>query len=386
MLREHTPFTFGTIMLESDFVNRKKDIELLKNHFISGVNTIVISPRRWGKSSLIEKVSASFSDKKEVIICKLDLFDIRSEDEFYVALANVVLKETASKWDEFASFTKAFLSQLLPKISLGDDAVGRLSFGISLKELQRNPEDILNLAEKIAEKKNIRIVICVDEFQNIETFADSLAFQKKLRANFQRHSRVSYCLYGSKRHMLMEVFTNVSMPFYKFGTLLFLEKIETKDWVPFIVKRFSDYQKEISDGQAKKIVKLVNNHSYYVQQLAQQVWLRTNKKCTEDIVDESHRSLVNQLNLLFVTLTEGLSNTQIYFLKAFLSGEKHLTSKEVLNNYRLGTSANSVRLRRTLVQNDILDDVGGQLTFQDPVYEYWLKNDFFKIKNKKHRD
>lgn len=321
-----------------------------------------------------------------MIICKLDLFDIRSEDEFYVALANVVLKETASKWDEFASFTKAFLSQLLPKISLGDDAVGRLSFGISLKELQRNPEDILNLAEKIAEKKNIRIVICVDEFQNIETFADSLAFQKKLRANFQRHSRVSYCLYGSKRHMLMEVFTNVSMPFYKFGTLLFLEKIETKDWVPFIVKRFSDYQKEISDGQAKKIVKLVNNHSYYVQQLAQQVWLRTNKKCTEDIVDESHRSLVNQLNLLFVTLTEGLSNTQIYFLKAFLSGEKHLTSKEVLSNYRLGTSANSVRLRRTLVQNDILDDVGGQLTFQDPVYEYWLKNDFFKIKNKKHRD
>ncbi len=272
------PFTYGTITLLSDFVNREADVKQLSQNFLSGINAVIISPRRWGKSSLVEKTIQTLKDEKDLVICKIDLYNVRSEEDFYLKLANTVLKETASKWE------------------------------------QKKPDDILDLAEKIAEKKGIRIVICLDEFQNIATFGDSLALQKKLRSHFQQHQHVSYCLYGSKRHMLMDVFTNASMPFYKFGNILFLEKIKTEEWVSFIMKRFSDTRKEISEKQAERIVSLVDNHSYYVQQLSQQVWLRTTKKCTDDIVEQAHLSLVQQLSLLFVTLTEGLSNTQINYL------------------------------------------------------------------------
>ena len=84
-----------------------------------------------------------------------------------------------------------------------------LSFGIGLEELKRNPDDILDLAEALAVSKNIRLIICIDEFQNVANFGNSLVFQKKLRAHWQRHSHVAYCLSGSKRHMLMDVFARV---------------------------------------------------------------------------------------------------------------------------------------------------------------------------------
>ncbi|WGU68942.1 ATP-binding protein [Capnocytophaga canimorsus] len=209
----NVPFTFGTIILKTDFVNRQKEIKLLRQCFLSGTNVILISPRRWGKSSLVEKVAESFENNKTLKICKLDLFNVRTEEEFYISFTNAVLKATSSRWDDFVTNAKQFLSQLLPQVSLASNDETTLQFGISWKELQKNPDDILNLAENIAQKKGIKIVVCFDEFQNIASFSDSLSFQKKLRAHFQRHQNVSYCFYGSKRHMLIEVFTDTSMPF-----------------------------------------------------------------------------------------------------------------------------------------------------------------------------
>lgn len=332
-----------------------------------------------GKSSLVEKVAESFKNDKTLKICKLDLFNVRTEEEFYISFTNAVLKATSSRWDDFVTNAKQFLSQLLPQVSLASNDETTLQFGISWKELQKNPDDILNLAENIAQKKGIKIVVCFDEFQNIASFSDSLSFQKKLRAHFQRHQNVSYCFYGSKRHMLIEVFTDTSMPFYKFGDIIFLEKINTKEWVNFIKQRFEETNKQITDSQAKKIVELVDNHSYYVQQLAQQVWLRTTQKSNKKLIENTHQSLIQQLSLLFITLTETLTNTQLGFLKALLNGEQNLSSKEVMDTYKLGSSANVVKLKRALVDKDILDDMAGILTFQDPLYREWLKKYYFKL-------
>ena len=159
------------------------------------------------------------------------------------------------------------------------------------------------MAEKIAQQKGLKIVVCIDEFQNIAEFTDPDYFQKRLRSHWQQHQHVAYCLYGSKRHMMLEVFTDTSKPFYKFGNLMFLNKIETSYLVDFFSSRFAATGKSITDEASNLIVKLVDNHPYYAQQLAQQSWLRTKDVCTADIVRESHAALVEQLSLLFVTIT-----------------------------------------------------------------------------------
>ncbi|MDY0183630.1 MAG: ATP-binding protein, partial [Proteiniphilum sp.] len=368
------PFTYGRVTASDDFTNRSEEIALLKRNFLAGVNSILISPRRWGKTSLLRRVTEELTlEQKDIRICHIDIFDLRNEHQFYVALANGVLQATSSRWEEFVKDAKQFLGALVPTITFSPDMQTGVSFGVGWEEIERNPEEILDLAERVAERKKIRIIVCIDEFQSLASFADPLAFQKKLRARWQNHRHVTYCLYGSKRHMLLEVFTDSSMPFYKFGELLYLKKIGTEEWISFIRRRFSDTGKEISEEDARLIAQLAENHPYYVQQLAQQSWFRTGRKCNREIILSAREDIVGQLGLLFSNITERFSATQMGLLRAIIAGEKQLSAQQTLLQYRLGTSANVVRVKRGLIESEVLDDSGGELTFLDPMFRHWLE-------------
>jgi AAA+ ATPase superfamily predicted ATPase len=376
----NTPFAYGKLPQEIDFTDREKEITRLKNNFNSGVNTIIVSPRRWGKTSLVKHASLSATkENKKLKIIHLDIFNIRSEYEFYLLLANEVLRATSSGWDDLVKNTRLFLKQLIPQISFSPDKQSKISFSIGWEQLQKSPDDILNLAENIAIKKDLNIIICVDEFQNIALFEHPDTFQRKLRAHWQTHQKTAYCLYGSKQHMLSDVFSNYAMPFYKFGDIMFLEKIQTADWVSFIQKRFTDTNKEISPAEAERIAVLADNHSYYVQQLAQQVWFRTGKRSTPEIVENAFEDIINQLSLLFVNVTDSLSKRQLSFLEAILNNEKQLTSKATLAKYNLGTSANVIQLKKRLIELDIIDEMQGHIQFLDPMYKHWLATRYYNI-------
>jgi len=375
-----TPFIFGKIASSFNFTDRGKETALLISNFNALINTIVISPRRWGKSSLVSKAAdLATSENEKLKICRIDLFNVRNEEDFYTILAQNVLKETSSKWDEAIDSSKRFLSRFIPRVSFSGDLQNEISFSFDWNEIKNNPDDILDLAEKIATEKGFRMVVCVDEFQNIAEFNDPAYFQKKLRLHWQKHQNVAYCLYGSKRHLLLDVFTNSSMPFYKFGAILFLEKIDTNSWIDFITERFASTGKSISRELAGLISSLAENHPYYVQQLSQQVWLRTEDSSTNEIIHAAHQSLADQLSLLFDTITQGLTTLQLNFLKACINGEKSMNSAAVLEKYRLSSSANVTRCRKSLVEKDILDITPGKVEFQDPIYKYWLTNRYFAI-------
>jgi DNA polymerase III delta subunit len=175
--------------------------------------------------------------------------------------------------------------------------------------------------------------------------------------------------------MLLEIFNNYQMPFYKFGDIHFLDKISREDWVNFISQRFRDTGKDISDDLCGLIADKVKNHPYYVQQLSQQVWLRTENAATEDIVIESFENLINQLSLLFTNIIDTLTAKQISFLVAVAKGERNFSSKHVLDSYQLGTSANIKNLKKVALDKDIIDIfANNKMEFQDPIFEYWVLN------------
>lgn len=375
----NAPFVFGKIATRNNFIDRRKEIQHLKMNFYSGINTILISPRRWGKSSLVEKAGHELVDENpDYRVVFIDMFNIRSEEEFYKDLSEKVIKSVSGKIDEIVENSKKFLRQWIPKISFTPGAQEEISFGLDWKEVSKNPDEILNMAETISNEKKVKIIICIDEFQNIAFFDDPLAFQKKLRSNWQHHQSTTYCLFGSKRHMLMEFFTSPSMPFYKFGDMIFLEKIQTKYWEEFIVRTFEETGKKITKKQAVKISSLAENHPYYVQQLAQQTWLRTNKKASDKIIDDAVESLILQLSLLFQSITESLSTTQINFLKAVLHKVVRFSSKETIEEFGLGTSANVIKIKKALISKEIIDDRAGKIEILDPIYAKWLKDFYFR--------
>ncbi len=374
-----TPFVYGKVATGNYFTDREEEIKLLKQNFLFGTNTILISPRRWGKSSLVKKAADEIMAKeKSIRIVQLDLFNLRTEEEFYKSLSEKLLISVSSKVDEVIANAQKFMKQWVPKITFSPDAQQEFSFGLNWQEIKKQPDEILDLAENIAAEKGIKIVICIDEFQNISYFDHPLSFQKKIRSHWQRHQNVSYCLFGSKRHMLMDVFTSPSMPFYKFGHLMFLEKIPTKYWVDFIRGQFKATGKKISTQQSAEIALLAQNHPYYVQQLAQLCWLRTEKEVSDSIINEALEALVLQLSLLFQNLTESLSSTQLNFLKAIINKVKMFSSKDTIEKYQLGTSANVIRIKKALIGKEIIDDQTGNIEILDPIFAIWLKEFYFK--------
>lgn len=373
-----TPFIFGKIATEKNFTDRETETANLVQSFTSLINTIIISPRRWGKSSLVNKAAKlAMEQDRKLRICHVDLFNVRNEVHFYSLLAQKVIAATSTKWEEAVESAKSFFSHLVPKISIGSDPTNEVSIDFDWESIKQNPDEVLDLAEKIAKKKGVKIVICVDEFQNISEFTDPDYFQKKLRSHWQQHQNVAYCLYGSKRHMMMEVFTNSSKPFYKFGNLMFLDKIDTPCLVEFFNTRFSETGKTITEDAANLIVKLVDNHPYYAQQLAQLSWLRTKDVCDVETVREAHAALVEQLSLLFVTITETLTTQQLNYLNALIAGEKAISSTDVMHRYQISSTTSIARSKAALIKNDILDIKAGEISFQDPIYAYWLKSEYF---------
>ena len=375
-----TAFVYGKIVADQNFTDRERDLERLVLNFENKTNTILISPRRWGKSSLVAKAAEIAAKKnKDLRFCFIDLYNLRSEEQFYEHFALEVLKASTSKLEEISSTAFKFIGRLLPKLIVGNMPGNEVSLELDWEEVRKNPDDILDLPERISKDKNFRLVICIDEFQNIAGYDNQLDIQKKLRSHWQKQSKTCYCLYGSKRHMMMDVFTSPQMPFYKFGDIVFLEKISPENWLPFIIKRFRETSRDIKPEAAGLIIKLAESHPYYVQQLAQQAWLRTKRMCNSIIVTEAHESLILQMSLLFQTLTDSLSTTQVNFLNALISGETKFNSAEVLKKYRLGTSANISRIKNALVSREIIENQNKEFVFLDPIYRYWLKKYYFKI-------
>ena len=375
----NTPFVFGKLTSGKEFTDRENDILHLQQNFLAGTNTILISPRRWGKTSLVKKAGDELEKaNKKIKIVHIDMFNIRTEEEFYQVFSEKTIRAVSGKMEELIANSKKFLKQWLPKITFSPDAQQQISFGLNWADVKKRPEEILNLPEEIAKDKGYRVIVCIDEFQNLAFFDDPLAFQKRLRSHWQRHQKASYCLYGSKRHMLMEVFASRSMPFYKFGDMMFLEKIPTVYWKNFIQKRFRATGKKISKKQAGHIALLVENHPHYVQQLSQLCWLRTDKVLEDGVIEEALGSLVLQLGLLFQGLTESLSTTQVNFLKALLDGAKMFSSKKTIEKYKLGTSANIPRIKNAMMKKEIIDDSAGKIEILDPVYAIWLRDHYFR--------
>ncbi len=373
-----TPFVYGRLATGDNFTDRQEETTHLVNNFRSSINTMIISSRRWGKSSLVHKAAkVAMEMDEDVRVCHIDLFNVRNESEFFTLLASSVLKATSTRWEDAVEVAKRFLSRVLPKVVFGAEPDSEISIELDWGRAKENIDEILDLPEKIAHERNLKVVICIDEFQNIANFSDPEYFQRRLRSHWQLHQEVAYCLYGSKRHILLEVFADSSKPLYKFGDLMFLDKVPQKYMSKFIVERFQATGKFIDNQAVERLLELTDKHPYYSQQLAQIAWLRTQHTCDIKTVEDSHQALIEQLSLLFSNIAEGLTNQQINLLRAIVDNAQGITTLATLRRYHFTSATAMYRCRETLVKRDIIDVTPGAIQFQDPMFAYWLRHLYF---------
>jgi hypothetical protein len=378
-MEELTPFKFGKTTSLDSFTNRDEEKKKIKQNLLSGINTMLISPRRWGKSSLVEKIVSELNtEKKDVRTVMLDVFAASNEEEFLNLFAREVIKKSSNKWEDWIKSSKDFFKAIVPKISLGIDPINDFEISFDWEEVKKHKDEILNLPEKIAQAKKIQYIICIDEFQQIAEYAEYEHFEKKMRSVWQKQQRVSYCLYGSKRNMMAEIFNKPSKPFYRFGDIILLQKIKTESWISFIISNFKKTKKSISKEDALFIVNTMKNHSWYVQQFSSYIWNKTKTSVNKEVLNEALEELVSTNMPLFMREIEILSVTQVNFLKAVSQGENKLTSTAVMQKYNLGTPRNVSKNKQILTNSDMLNFENGKYEFLDPVFELWFKKVFFR--------
>jgi hypothetical protein len=367
-----SPFKYGKIVTGKQFINRKEDIRRIQDNISASINTIVISPRRWGKSSLIKQLDYLNTNRK-VKFAFIDFFNIRSEEDFLEKYSREIIRCSLSKKEELIQSGKEFFKKVTPMFSFGADPINDFSVRFNWTEVGKSRDEIINLPETIAKKKGIQIVVCIDEFQNISRLENHISLEQELRSYWQYHEKVSYCLYGSRKHMMLELFKQESRAFYRFGDLMLLEKIPEKHWISFIVKSFENSGKRISKDLVKRMISMASLHPDYLQQLCHHVWSRTDKECHPKLVDEAMNLVLRSHVLHYQDICDALSNTQLNLLFAILAGETKLTAAKTMQRYKLGTPRNVSKNKNTLVERDIVEFHGQSISFNDPIFEYWLR-------------
>ena len=368
-------FVYGMSVGGDNFTDRIEETKRIKLDFENGINVILISPRRMGKTSLIKKVISEM-DSPEIKVVYMDIYDCRSEYDFYNRFAETMMKSTGNQLEQVMENIKRFLVRVSPKLSFSPEPNSEFSVSLGITPRDYSPEEILDLPERIAKEQGIKIVVCIDEFQQIGEFADSLIVQKRLRGVWQHHQHVSYCFFGSKKHLMENIFQSRRMPFFLFGEMLHLKCIPTEYWVPFICSRFEKYGKKISEEYAARICHTVKNYSSYVQQLAWNVMAETEIEVNEESFTEGFNALLEQNSSLFIQQTEGLTTYQLNFIRLLCNGiHSGFNTQSVVEQYSLGSKSNVDRIKKCLIDRELITIEKEGVFLADCVFELWFKRE-----------
>lgn len=368
-------FVYGMSVGGDNFTDRIEETKRIKLDFENSINVILISPRRMGKTSLIKKVISEM-DSPEIKVVYMDIYDCRSEYDFYNRFAETMMKSTGNQLEQVMENIKRFLVRVSPKLSFSPEPNSEFSVSLGITSKDYSPEEILDLPERIAKEQGIKIVVCIDEFQQIGEFADSLTVQKRLRGVWQHHQHVSYCFFGSKKHLMENIFQSRRMPFYQFGEMLHLKCIPTEYWVPFICSRFEKYGKKISEEYAARICHTVKNYSSYVQQLAWNVMAETEIEVNEESFTEGFNALLEQNSSLFIQQTEGLTTYQLNFIRLLCNGiHSGFNTQSVVELYSLGSKSNVDRIKKCLIDRELITIEKEGVFLADCVFELWFKRE-----------
>lgn len=350
------PFKFGTVVEKQFFTDRINEFEEAKQVLSSNNHLIIISPRRFGKTSLIHKVTQKMSHP----VLFLDLQLLTDVPDFASQLLKRILK--ISKWEKVKHFLTTF--KVVPAVSINP-----LTNEIDITFQPTNNsfailEDVLNLIEKIGEKSR-KIIVVLDEFQEIKNLDKNL--DKQLRSVIQHHQHVNYVFLGSLESMMKTIFESKKSPFYHFGHVMYLQPIPYPDFFKFLTIRFREITSE-AKLLSENILQFSGCHPYYTQQLAFHCWNYLEK-------NQYHQNMLGEVidNVVIVHSNdyERLWNTINKTDKKILielATKKQLPLRELTHS--LPTSTIYSGIKRLIEQGYIIKQKEYEL--DDPFFRFWI--------------
>jgi len=368
------PFKYGTVVFGKDFANRQVELKELATRLKEPVKIFLLAPRRYGKTSLIENVLDALQ-KEDILNAYVDLYWAVSVRDFLELYASKLIRGSKSISRRAASYVKKFFPRLRPKLSFDAGGNPELSLDIAPSASPESVEEVLNLPQRLAVSMGKRFVVAFDEFQEIMKLNGGI-LEKQIRAAIQHHSHVSYLFAGSKTHMLIDMVSDETRPFYQMGTLMALKKIPEKEFKHFIRSKFDKSGKKISARAVNRILAECENIPHYVQLLSFNVWDHF-QKVTNITIAHVEKSLLMTLRSqepAYLTLWEGLTIHQRKTLRAaaHLSG-RLLTAKGSIQKFDLESASNVSKSLIALRSKGILRKEKESYVFEDVFLGRWIE-------------
>jgi hypothetical protein len=368
------PFKYGTVVSGKDFADRQQELKELSAKLRDPVRIFLMAPRRYGKTSLIKNVLSALQ-KDHFLIAYVDLYWAGSVQDFLELYASKAIQGSKSIARRAASLVKNFLPRLRPKLSFDPGGNPELSLEIAGHGSSESVEEILNLPERMAESEGKRFVVVFDEFQEIMKLNSGI-LEKQIRAAIQHHTHVSYLFAGSKTHMLIDMVSDETRPFYQMGTIMSLNKIPATDFSAFVRNKFAESGKKISQAALKKIFFECDNIPHYVQLLSFNLWDHFQKvaNITENHVEKALLMTLRSQEPAYLTLWEALSVHQQKTVKAVaqLRG-RLLTAKDSIHQFNLESSSNVSKSLSALRSKGILRKEKDSYVFEDVFFGRWVE-------------
>jgi hypothetical protein len=359
------------ITAPENFCNRVAEIQKLLSYAESETNTVIFSPRRFGKTSLVRQIQQRLH-KQGYITIYIDLFGLSSAETIASRITKGIYNALFNQkplWEKALTTIKSHRPVIRPDDSgfaITAEATGTKLFGADL--LDKTLQELGDFLK--SGKKNINIVL--DEFQEITEIKDP-NIEGVLRSHIQHH-KASYFFVGSRRRVLLEMFNQRRRPFFQSAINFELGKLPHDELSQFVVTQFETGKKRCSLQLANALAAMVEDHPYYTQKLAFFCFERTDRKATQTNLQEAYVDLTQAETPVFEAILQGLAPRQIALLKAIAKEpSKSIMAMSYIKKHGLKSIGGIQAAIKRLNRLDLVERLeGDQWIVVDPVFQYWL--------------
>ena len=373
------PFVYGEVVPAAAFADRVVELDRLVTDLAAGQKVFLISPRRFGKSSLVRHALAAMT-RRGALAIDVTVSSFSSYVAFLEGYARALVAAEA-KGHRARTWLREMVKSARAEVQYTVDAgpLGALSVSFpgvrSDRDISRLAQEVFALPARLAEARGRPVVVALDEFQAIAGFNGG-SVEHALRAAVQHQRNVGYVFAGSEPS-LMERMLGPKRPFYKAGPVIRLEKIPADEFAGFIDGRFKHSGIKPEAGLGAAVVELAGNLPYDVQRLAHETWdeVRTGgrRRATLDDLHQALRRMLAQQHTIFEAAWQRLTLAQRSVLRAVVLEEgRELLSAEVRERHRLGGASSVQYALGSLLREDLISREADRYVVVDSLLREWV--------------
>lgn len=367
------PFIVGKYVSDKYFCDRSEETAFLRKQIQNGRDVALISPRRIGKSGLIQHFFNQSDIKEQYYVFFIDIYATTSLAEFVYTLGKEIyaqLKPQSTLWKE-----KFF--QIISSFRIGfklDSMTGEPSFDLGLGDIQA-PQTSLDEIFAYIEEADKPCIIAIDEFQQICEYAEKNV-EALLRTKIQKCHHAQFIFSGSKRHVMSNMFNTPSKPFYQSTISMGLEPIPILTYISFATNLFEERDKHIDKEVIEAIWTQYDGYTWFVQMMMNELYALTpsGKTCTAMMIDEARRNVIMSQEQSYKDMMANLPPKQKIVLQAIAREgiAQNITSAKFIKKYNLNSASSVQSAVKMLLKNDIVTQTNNEYRIYNFFFSEWL--------------